>query len=274
MYNANDMHGLPVGVQVVGRRLEEEKVMEGMKIIERLLKQEGKGYELIPFWRSLMCSDSRMYDALSIFDTESNSHTSSRKPMTHLAIISSAGPLLGALPCIPHITMRVDCPTRSPNINEAWRMNELEWVLADTGVQKPAREHLFRQADIHTYLYIGGLCFCSVCSVMVLIFVPPLKADWVWFFLSFDLSMLSSSTIVFNPGDNIIASAPRADAGRRIIAISLERSFYYYLVGEDDADLHIIYLSNVAMSEGRRNSARQVDQASFLSATMTINLRE
>lgn len=49
MYNADDMHGLPLGVQVVGRRLEEEKVLEGMKIIEGLLKKEGRGYELIPF---------------------------------------------------------------------------------------------------------------------------------------------------------------------------------------------------------------------------------
>ncbi|KAF5349275.1 hypothetical protein D9756_009431 [Leucocoprinus leucothites] len=49
MYDAHDMHGLPLGVQVVGQRLEEEKVMEGMKIIEGLLKKEGRGYELIPF---------------------------------------------------------------------------------------------------------------------------------------------------------------------------------------------------------------------------------
>jgi imidazoleglycerol phosphate synthase glutamine amidotransferase subunit HisH len=49
MYNASAMHGLPVGVQVVGKRLEEEKVLEGMKIIEGLLKKERKGYELIPF---------------------------------------------------------------------------------------------------------------------------------------------------------------------------------------------------------------------------------
>jgi Asp-tRNA(Asn)/Glu-tRNA(Gln) amidotransferase A subunit family amidase len=48
MYNAVDMHGLPVGVQVVGRRLEEEKVLEGMKIIEGLLKKDGKAYDLIP----------------------------------------------------------------------------------------------------------------------------------------------------------------------------------------------------------------------------------
>lgn len=47
MYDAQKMHGLPVGVQVVGRRLEEEKVLEGMKIIEGLLKREGKGYTLL-----------------------------------------------------------------------------------------------------------------------------------------------------------------------------------------------------------------------------------
>ena len=41
------MHGLPVGVQVVGQRLEEEKVMAGMKIIERLLREGGNAYELL-----------------------------------------------------------------------------------------------------------------------------------------------------------------------------------------------------------------------------------
>ncbi|KZT66577.1 amidase signature enzyme [Daedalea quercina L-15889] len=44
MYDAQQMHGLPVGVQVVGKRLEEEKVLEGMKIIEGLLKKEGRAY--------------------------------------------------------------------------------------------------------------------------------------------------------------------------------------------------------------------------------------
>ncbi|KAF9558563.1 amidase signature enzyme [Agrocybe pediades] len=46
-YSADSMHGLPVGVQVVGQRLEEEKVMEGMKIIQRLLKDDGLGYVLL-----------------------------------------------------------------------------------------------------------------------------------------------------------------------------------------------------------------------------------
>lgn len=41
------MHGLPIGVQVVGRRLEEEKVLEGMKLIEGLLRQNGEAYELL-----------------------------------------------------------------------------------------------------------------------------------------------------------------------------------------------------------------------------------
>lgn len=41
------MHGLPVGVQVVGQRLEEEKVMEGMKILEKLLRESGIGYKLL-----------------------------------------------------------------------------------------------------------------------------------------------------------------------------------------------------------------------------------
>ncbi|KAI9510201.1 amidase signature enzyme [Russula earlei] len=43
-YDADDMHGLPVGVQIVGRRLEEEKVLEGMKLIENLLKEKGIAY--------------------------------------------------------------------------------------------------------------------------------------------------------------------------------------------------------------------------------------
>ena len=47
MYNATKMHGPPVGVQVVGKRLEEEKVLEAMKLIEGLLKDAGKGYTLL-----------------------------------------------------------------------------------------------------------------------------------------------------------------------------------------------------------------------------------
>ncbi|KAF8799574.1 amidase signature enzyme [Phlegmacium glaucopus] len=46
-YDSDNMHGLPVGVQVVGQRLEEERVMEGMKIIETLLRADGLGYKLL-----------------------------------------------------------------------------------------------------------------------------------------------------------------------------------------------------------------------------------
>ncbi|KAF5383005.1 hypothetical protein D9615_004884 [Tricholomella constricta] len=47
MYDPAAMHGLPVGVQVVGRRLEEEKVLDGMKTIENLLRQEKNAYKLL-----------------------------------------------------------------------------------------------------------------------------------------------------------------------------------------------------------------------------------
>lgn len=33
-YDAKKMHGLPVGVQIVGRQWEEEKVLAAMKIVE------------------------------------------------------------------------------------------------------------------------------------------------------------------------------------------------------------------------------------------------
>lgn len=41
-YDAERMHGLPVGVQVVGRRLEEEKVLAVMKRLEDVLVGESK----------------------------------------------------------------------------------------------------------------------------------------------------------------------------------------------------------------------------------------
>ncbi|KAG5652637.1 hypothetical protein H0H81_004249 [Sphagnurus paluster] len=40
-YDVDGMHGLPMGVQVLGRRLEEERVLEGMNIIEDALRQQG-----------------------------------------------------------------------------------------------------------------------------------------------------------------------------------------------------------------------------------------
>jgi len=41
VYDAEKMHGLPLGVQVAGRRLEEEKVLEGMQVIESALQEQG-----------------------------------------------------------------------------------------------------------------------------------------------------------------------------------------------------------------------------------------
>ncbi|EIW77307.1 amidase signature enzyme [Coniophora puteana RWD-64-598 SS2] len=44
MYNSEGMDGLPVGVQVIGQRLNEEHVMEAMKLIEELMRREGRKY--------------------------------------------------------------------------------------------------------------------------------------------------------------------------------------------------------------------------------------
>ena len=44
LYDAEAMHGLPLGVQVVGRRLEEERVLQGMKIVEDALEACGRKF--------------------------------------------------------------------------------------------------------------------------------------------------------------------------------------------------------------------------------------
>ncbi len=46
-YDATRMHGLPVGVQIVGRRLEEEKVLSIMTRIEDALQSEGRTFTLL-----------------------------------------------------------------------------------------------------------------------------------------------------------------------------------------------------------------------------------
>ncbi|KAF2138255.1 uncharacterized protein K452DRAFT_234505 [Aplosporella prunicola CBS 121167] len=46
-YDAVKMEGLPVGVQVVGRRLEEEKVLAAMEKIEDALEKNGGKYQLL-----------------------------------------------------------------------------------------------------------------------------------------------------------------------------------------------------------------------------------
>lgn len=46
-YNAEKMAGLPVAVQIVGRRLEEEKVLAIMDVAEKALESRGEKYELL-----------------------------------------------------------------------------------------------------------------------------------------------------------------------------------------------------------------------------------
>lgn len=47
LYDAEAMHGLPVGVQIVGRRLEEEKILSIMGSVEGVLCEQGKQYQIV-----------------------------------------------------------------------------------------------------------------------------------------------------------------------------------------------------------------------------------
>ena len=44
VYDAISMDGLPVGVQVVGWRMEEEKVLAGMKVLDDALRDTQQGF--------------------------------------------------------------------------------------------------------------------------------------------------------------------------------------------------------------------------------------
>ena len=44
LYDASAMHGLPLAVQVVGKRYEEEKVLAGMKLIDSALRKAGRPF--------------------------------------------------------------------------------------------------------------------------------------------------------------------------------------------------------------------------------------
>ena len=46
-YDADRMHGLPVAVQVVGQRLQEEKVLAIMERVEKALEQTVGKYDLM-----------------------------------------------------------------------------------------------------------------------------------------------------------------------------------------------------------------------------------
>jgi Asp-tRNA(Asn)/Glu-tRNA(Gln) amidotransferase A subunit family amidase len=43
LYDADKMHGLPVGVQVVGQRLQEERVLAAMQRVESALEKGVAG---------------------------------------------------------------------------------------------------------------------------------------------------------------------------------------------------------------------------------------
>jgi Asp-tRNA(Asn)/Glu-tRNA(Gln) amidotransferase A subunit family amidase len=45
-YDADGMEGLPVGVQIIGRRLEEEWTLKAMELVEALLGRSGVQYEM------------------------------------------------------------------------------------------------------------------------------------------------------------------------------------------------------------------------------------
>lgn len=44
-YDVDQMHGLPVAVQVVGQRLQEERVLAFMQRVEAALEKHGRKYE-------------------------------------------------------------------------------------------------------------------------------------------------------------------------------------------------------------------------------------
>ena len=46
-YDAEKMHGLPVAIQVVGQRLQEERVLAIMETVEQALEGTGGKYDLL-----------------------------------------------------------------------------------------------------------------------------------------------------------------------------------------------------------------------------------
>lgn len=46
-YDAEKMHGLPVAVQIVGQRLQEEQVLAFMERVEDALEKTGGKYDLL-----------------------------------------------------------------------------------------------------------------------------------------------------------------------------------------------------------------------------------
>lgn len=46
-YDADKMHGLPVAVQIVGQRLQEEKVLAIMEVVDEVLERTGERYNVL-----------------------------------------------------------------------------------------------------------------------------------------------------------------------------------------------------------------------------------
>jgi len=51
-YNAEEMTGLPVGIQIVGKRWEDEKVVEMMKVVDAALGERGFGPDGWEKWKA------------------------------------------------------------------------------------------------------------------------------------------------------------------------------------------------------------------------------
>ena len=51
-YNATAMAGLPVGIQLVGKRWEDEKVIEVMKVVDDALGERGFGPDGWEKWKA------------------------------------------------------------------------------------------------------------------------------------------------------------------------------------------------------------------------------
>ena len=51
-YNADMMKGLPVGIQLVGKRWEDEKVIEMMKVVDSALGERGFGPDAWEKWKA------------------------------------------------------------------------------------------------------------------------------------------------------------------------------------------------------------------------------
>lgn len=55
-YNANMMEGLPVGIQLVGKKWEDEKVIEVMKVVDAALGERGFGPDGWENWKAAHCN--------------------------------------------------------------------------------------------------------------------------------------------------------------------------------------------------------------------------